>query len=469
MTITGPWQRAANGANLLTDGVVQPTIFARMSGLAAQLGAMNLGQGFPDTQPPAAVARAAMDEIANGANQYPPGPGRPELREAIARHQERFYGSPVDPSSEILVTTGATEAIAATILAFVRPGDEVLTLEPYYDSYAAMIALAGGAHRTVRLDVHGGAEPAAAREDTTGEQLPEPDEHGASARTGAPLEAGTAARAGAQAAASAGTGTGPELTISADARAIVDAIGPRTRMILLNTPHNPTGILLDRATLQAVVDAARENDAIVVVDEVYEHLVFDGEHAATTSLDGWRDVAIGIGSAGKTFSTTGWKIGWTIASAEHTAAITAVKQWLTFATGSPFQRAIAAGLDMPDADYAAIRDDLRERRDRLVGILRSVGARVSVPAAGYFVIADLSPLGEEDGAALCERLPHEAGVVAIPVSAFCRHPLHEVDELHEGPEPVDPFAPLVRFAFCKDDATLDEAERRLRAWAERRG
>lgn len=402
MDLNGPWQHAARGAGLWSEGAAHPTIFARMSALAAELGAMNLGQGFPDTHPPAVVADAAIAAIRAGRNQYPPGRGVPELCAAIAAHQARFYGLTWDPASEVLVTTGATEAIAASILALVRPGDEVLTLEPYYDSYAAMIALAGGVHRTVGL-------------------TPRIGEDG-------------------------------DLHLAVDPAAIRAAVTDRTRLILVNSPHNPTGLVLPPDGLAAIGEAAREHDAIIVADEVYEHLVLDGRHAPIASLPGARERTITIGSAGKTFSVTGWKIGWITAPAPLVTAVTAVKQWLTYASGAPFQPAVADGLGMPDAEYAAIAADLRDRRDRLLVTLRDIGLRVSVPAAGYFVVADAAPIGETDAAALCERLPHEAGVVAIPVSAFCRD--HRAD-----------FTSLVRFAFCKDDATLAEADRRLRAWA----
>ncbi len=417
MDATGPWQNAARGADLLRDGRASPTIFARMSARAAELGAMNLGQGFPDTDPPPAVAEAAVAAIRAGANQYPPGPGTPELRAAIARHQERFYGLSWDPAREVLVTTGATEAIAASILALVRPGDEVLTLEPYYDSYAAMIALAGGVHRTVPLTV----------------ELSD---------------------------ATVGGGEG-DLRLGVDPAALRAAITDATRLILVNSPHNPTGITLPPEALTAIVEGAAAHDAIIVSDEVYEHLVLDDAHTPIATLPGARERTITIGSAGKTLSVTGWKIGWITAPSELVTAVTGVKQWLTYTSGAPFQGAVATGLDLPDEEFGAIADDLRRRRDGLLATLRGIGARVSVPAAGYFVVADLSGLGEADAAALCERLPEEAGVVAIPVPAFCRD---EADGGH-----ASRFASLVRFAFCKDDATMTEAARRLEAWAAERG
>lgn len=405
MSHDGPWHDAARGANLLTDGRAAPTVFARMSARAAELGAMNLGQGFPDTDPPAVVAEAAVSAIRDGANQYPPGPGTAVLREAISAHQQDWYGLSWDPAQEVLVTTGATEAIAATILALVSPGDEVLTLEPFYDSYAAMIALAGGVHTTVPM-------------------RPGTDEDG-------------------------------NLTITVDPAALASAVTDRTRLILLNTPHNPTGVMLDEATLTALVAAAEEHDALIASDEVYEHLVLEGTHRPVAVLPGAQDRTVTFGSAGKTFSVTGWKIGWVTARADLVMAITAVKQWLTFTSGAPFQPAVAAGLAMPPEEITAIATDLRERRDRLVAGLRGAGWLTTVPEAGYFVLADATPFGEPDAADLCERLPEEAGVVGIPVSAF-QHP-GSGDELRSW----------VRFAFCKDDDTLTEALRRLEAWARR--
>ncbi|PWH07332.1 aminotransferase [Brachybacterium endophyticum] len=398
----GPWSRAAAGAGLLAGGEVRPTIFARMSALAAEHGAMNLGQGFPDTDPPPAVAEAAVAAIREGANQYPPGAGIPALRESIAAHQKRFYGLDWDPSSEVLVTTGATEALAASLLALVRPGDEVLTLAPFYDAYGAVIALAGGVHRTVPIHRESGASGV--------------------------------------------------VDLRVDPEELRAAITDRTRVVLLNSPHNPTGLVLERPVLQAVVDAAAEHDAYVLTDEVYEHLVFDGEHLPTATLPGARERTISVGSAGKTLSVTGWKVGWVTASAPLVDAITAVKQWLTYASGAPLQGAVAQGLAMADEDFTAITSDLEERRDLLVGALQEIGLPVIVPQAGYFVLADVSPLTSEDATELCDRLPAQVGVAAIPVSAF----------LPEGED--GPWRSWVRLAFCKDRDTIQEALRRLRTW-----
>jgi N-succinyldiaminopimelate aminotransferase len=390
----GPWRRAAAGAGLLTaDGVPGTTIFAEMSALAAATGAINLGQGFPDTDGPQEVLRAAQDAIGAGLNQYPPGRGTAVLREAIARHQRHWYGLEVDPDTEVLVTAGATEALAAVLLAFVDDGDEVLTLEPSYDAYGAVIALAGGVHRTVPVDW--------------------PD-------------------------------------FRPDADRLRDAITDRTRVILLNTPHNPTGAVLDEALLRVVVEAAERHDALIVTDEVYEHLLFDGaRHVPIATLPGAWDRTITISSGGKTFSTTGWKIGWLSGPAELVSAALAVKQFLTFVNGAPFQPAIAVGLDLPDAVFARIAGDLQSGRDTLIAGLTAAGLPVSVPAAGYFVIADGAALGFPDGADLCRRLPELAGVVAVPVSAFCR------------PEQAERMRSLVRFAACKSPAVLAEASTRL--------
>lgn len=409
MDATGPWTRASQAAGLLVDGQARPTVFARMSALAASTGALNLGQGFPDANPPELVAEAAVAAIRAGVNQYPPGAGEAVLREAVAEHQQRFYGLTWDPAREVLVTTGATEALAATILALVRPGDEVVTLEPFYDQYAATIALAGGVHRTV---------PVSSRTDERG-----------------------------------------DLVLEVEEQAVRAAFGPRTRLVLVNTPHNPTGLMLPPATLQVLLEEATARDAILVTDEVYEHLTFDGAvHTPLAALPGAQDRTVSISSAGKTFSVTGWKIGWVTARPELLTAITGVKQWLTYVSGAPFQGAVAKGLALPDEAYAEIAEDLRSRRDLLVDGLRSIGFRVSVPASGYFAVADAGPLGEGDAAALAERLPSEAGVVGIPLSAFYR-------EGAAAEAPGGDARAYLRLAFCKDRATIERALERLEAWA----
>jgi N-succinyldiaminopimelate aminotransferase len=386
----GPAGRPLGNAALAPFGT---TIFATMSALAAEHDAINLGQGFPDTDGPPEVLEAAVAAIRGGRNQYPPGAGVPELLDAIAVHQKRFYGLEVDPASEVLVTVGATEAIAATVLALVQPGDEVVTFEPYYDSYAATIALAGGVRRTSVLRF-------------------------------------------------------PDFAV--DEESLRAAFSSRTRLVLLNTPHNPTGKVFTRAELELVCALAREHDAWVVTDEVYEHLLFDGaEHVPVSTLPGMRSRTLTISSAGKTFSTTGWKVGWVSGPAEAVAAVRAVKQFLTYVGSGPFQPAVAAGLGLPDAVYAGLASSLSAKRDRLVEGLRRAGMSVSVPLGTYFVIADAAPLGATDALAFCHELPARAGVVGVPVSVF-----------HDD---VDAARTLVRFAFCKRDDVLDEACRRLAA------
>ncbi len=397
--LDGPWQRAAAGAGLLgADGRPADTIFAEMSALAASTGAINLGQGFPDTDGPAEVLEAARQAIADGVNQYPPGRGMPVLREAIAAHQARFWGLHPDPATEILVTAGATEALAATLLALVKPGDEVLTVEPFYDAYAAVIGLAGGVHTTVELDL-----------------TPE----------GFVLDPGR----------------------------LADAITPRTRAIVVNNPHNPTGYQWTREALEALVAAAERADAVLVTDEVYEHLCFDAPHIPLATIPGAAERTVSISSGGKTFSTTGWKIGWLTAPAPLVDAVVAVKQWLTFVNGAPFQPAIAVGLGLPDAVFDRIRDDLMMRRDQLGTALSDAGFVVHRPSAGYFTVADPAGLGLTDAASVCRTLAHEVGVVGIPVSAFCK------------PRLAREWGGLIRFAQCKREDVLTEACERLERWA----
>ncbi|SDS05488.1 succinyldiaminopimelate aminotransferase apoenzyme [Jiangella sp. DSM 45060] len=367
------------------------TIFAEITALATRTGAINLGQGFPDTDGPAEILEAATQAIHGGLNQYPPGPGVPVLRQSIARHQKRFYGLDVDPDSEVLVTAGATEAIAATILALCEPGDEVVTFDPVYDSYAASIALAGAVKRTVTL-------------------------------------------------------RWPDFAVDeAELRA---AFGPRTRVVLVNTPHNPTGKVFTRAELEAIGALAREHDAIVVTDEVYEHQVFDDAvHVPVATLPGLGERTVTVSSAGKTFSVTGWKVGWLHGPAELVAAARAVKQFLTFVSAGPLQPAVATGLDLGDDFYAGLAGGLRAKRDLLIEGLTAAGFEVSVPRGTYFVVADAAPLGFADGVELCQRLPELAGVAAVPVSVF-----------HDDPKAAPS---LVRFAFCKRDEVLREAVARL--------
>jgi N-succinyldiaminopimelate aminotransferase len=368
------------------------TIFAEMSAMAVATGSVNLGQGFPDTDGPIEVAAAAAAAIMQGrGNQYPPGPGVPELRRAIAEHQRRFYGLEVNPDTEVLVTAGATEAIAAALLALTEPGDEVIALEPYYDSYAANIAMASAVRVPVTLRPPG---------------------------------------------------------FRPDLDALRAAITPRTRLILLNSPHNPTGAVLTRAELTAIADLARQHDLLVITDEVYEHMVYDGEHIPIATLPGMHERTVTISSAGKTFAFTGWKIGWVTGSAELVTAVRTVKQFLTFVSGGPFQYAVAEGLALPDSYYAELNDGLRARRDLLCAGLAEAGFAVYPPAGTYFVTTDISPLGETDGIAFCRSLPERAGVVAIPAAVF-------YDDAKAGES-------LVRFAFCKKPEVLTEALDRLR-------
>src|SRR5580700_10851870 len=327
-----------------------------MSARAVATGSINLGQGFPDTDGPVKIAQIAADAILAGrGNQYPPGPGIPELRQAIADHAVRFYGLRYDPADEILVTAGATEAVAAALLALVEPGDEVIAFEPYYDSYAANIAMAGGIRVPVTL------RPPGFR--------PDLDE-------------------------------------------LKQAITPRTRLILLNSPHNPTGSVFTRDELACIAALAIKNDLLVVTDEVYEHLVFDGEHVPIVTFPGMRERTVTISSAGKTFSFTGWKIGWVKSTPDLVTAVKTAKQFLTFVSGGPFQYAIAEALALPDEYYARLCDDLRVQRDLLTRGLADLGFEVYPPQGTYFVLTDIRPLGEQDGLEFCRTLPERAGVVA---------------------------------------------------------
>jgi N-succinyldiaminopimelate aminotransferase len=368
------------------------TIFAEMSALAVATGSINLGQGFPDTDGPDAVKRAAIAAIEAGENQYPPGIGVPALRNAIAAHQERFYGLRYDPDAEILVTAGATEAIAAAILALCEPGDEVVTFEPYYDSYAACIALAGAERRVVTLE--------------------------------AP-------------------------TYAFDPDALRRAITPKTRLILLNSPHNPTGKVFARAELELIAQLAIEHELLVVTDEVYEHLVFEGVHIPIATLPEMRDRTVTISSGGKTFSFTGWKVGWVCAPAALVDAVKTVKQFLTYVNAGPFQHAIATGLALDDGYYASFLADMRDKRDRLCAGLAHAGFDVIPPQGTYFVTTDIRPLGADDGMAFCRALPERCGVVAVPSAVF-------YDDKVAG-------APFVRWACCKRTEVLDEAVARLKA------
>jgi N-succinyldiaminopimelate aminotransferase len=393
MTVNGSWERAARGAMLLgSNGQLRPTIFAEMSALAASTGAINLGQGFPDEDGPAEVLEAARQAITDGINQYPPGRGMPVLLDAIAEHQKRFYGLDYNPGTEIIVTAGATEALTATILALTDEGDEVVTFEPFYDSYAAIIGLSKATHVTVPLRAP--------------DFLPDLDE----------LRA---------------------------------AVTDRTRLIIVNDPHNPTGTVLERETLELIVELAHEHDAIIVTDEVYEHLTFGLPHIPIATLPGARERTVSISSGGKTFSVTGWKIGWVMTTADLAGAILAVKQFLTYVNGAPFQPAIAVGLRLPESYFLHAAGVLQGKRDLLAAGLSRAGFTVSHPRGGYFVIADAAPLGFSNAAELCRKLPALAGVVGVPITAFVRE------------ERASGYSSLVRFAYCKKMELLERASAQL--------
>lgn len=372
------------------------TIFAEMTALAARTGAINLGQGFPDTDGPERMLAVAADAIRGGVNQYPPGPGRVELRTAVAEHRSARYGLDYDADREVLVTVGATEGIAAAVLALVEPGDEVVVFEPFYDSYAAVIALAGGVLR-----------PVAVRPDAAG-------------------------------------------AFTFDEHELRATVGPRTRLILVNSPHNPTGAVFGADELTAIAAVCISHDLVAVTDEVYEHLTFDGRaHLPLASLPGMRERTVSVSSAGKTFSVTGWKTGWVMAPEPLLRAVLAVKQFLTFTASGAYQLAAAHAL-RHELDWAAgNRDVLQTNRDTLADGLTAAGFAVYRPAGTYFVQADIRPLGFDDGVQLCRALPERAGVVAVPTQVFYAN-----EELGRH---------LVRFAICKRPEVIAEAVDRLAA------
>ncbi|MFI6046144.1 pyridoxal phosphate-dependent aminotransferase [Nocardia sp. NPDC051321] len=371
------------------------TIFAEMTELAVRFDAVNLGQGFPDTDGPAGMLEVARQAIADGLNQYPPGRGMPVLRRAIADDRARRYGTHYDPDTQVLVTVGATEAIAAAILGLVEPGSEVVLIEPYYDSYAAAVALAGARRRTARL-------------------VADCDR------------------------------------FVLDLDSLRAAITPATRMLVVNSPHNPTGTVLGRDDLQAIAEIACEHDILVLTDEVYEHLVYDGtEHISLATLPGMAERTVVVSSAAKTFSVTGWKTGWACGPAALIDGVLAAKQFLTFVAGGPFQPAVAHALNHELEWVAGLRDTLSERRLRLAAALADTGFGVKSSPGGYFVCGDITPLGATDGLAFCRELPKRLGVAAVPVSVFA--------------DDAAAWSHLVRFTFCKRDETLDEGVRRLRS------
>jgi len=373
------------------------TIFAEMSALAARIGAVNLGQGFPDEDGPPAMLKIAENAIADGVNQYPPGLGIAPLREAIAAQRKRNYGTEYNPDTQVLVTVGATEGIAASVLGLVEPGSEVLLIEPFYDSYSPVIAMAGCERRPVSMVADGRG-------------------------------------------------------FAIDVDALRSAVTPKTKALIVNSPHNPTGMVASDDELKALAEFAVERDLLVITDEVYEHLVFDGhKHRPLANYPGMAERTITISSAAKMFNVTGWKIGWVCGAPELIKGVRAAKQYLSYVGGAPFQPAVAHALDTEETWVHALRDSLQAKRDRLGSALADIGFDVHDSFGTYFVCADPRPLGYDDSATFCAELPEKTGVAAIPMSAFCDP---------QGPHFAQ-WNHLVRFAFCKRDDTLDEAIRRL--------
>lgn len=368
------------------------SIFAEMSLLAAEVGAVNLGQGFPDTDGPHELAEIAAGAIRDGrGNQYPPAHGLPELREAIAAHQTRFYGLDVNAGTGVVVGTGASEVLQSALMALVDDGDEVVMFEPWFDIYGAGISLARGV------------------------------------RVGVPL-------------------AGPRLRPDLDR--LRSAITPRTRVLLLNSPHNPTGIVMTREELEGIAAIAIEHDLVVISDEAYEHLWFDGHpHIPISTLPGMFERTVTVGSGGKSFSFTGWKVGWASGPAHLISAVRVVRQHLSYVSGGPFQFAMAAGLRLPDSYFTDFRADLSDKRDLLSTGLAGLGFGVLESEGTYFLTTDVRPLGYADGLQFCRDMPHRAGVVAIPHQALCDDPAIG--------------APYVRWAFCKRPSVLQEALERL--------
>jgi len=371
------------------DGI-PPTVFTRMSALALRTGSVNLGQGFPDADGPEAVREAAVAALRSGANQYAPGIGTPGLRRAVAAHQQRHYGIDLDPDSEVVVTTGVTEGVAAALLGLVEPGDEVVLLEPYYDSYAAMLQMAGAVRRPVTLRA-------------------------------------------------------PDFRL--DVAALEAAVTDRTRMILLNSPHNPTGTVLTRVELEAVATLARRHDLVVVTDEVYEHLVYDDhEHVPISTLPGMAERTLTLSSVGKSWSLTGWKVGWATGPAPLVGAVLAAKQWLTFTSGAPLQPAVELALDAHDGWPGELALDLASRRDLLVEGLEAVGLGCRPAEGTYFEVTDVAALGWDDADVFCDALPERAGVVAVPMPV-----LYDTDAGRTH----------VRWTFSKDRDVIEQGLDRL--------
>ncbi|MCB8979469.1 MAG: aminotransferase class I/II-fold pyridoxal phosphate-dependent enzyme [Ardenticatenaceae bacterium] len=367
------------------------TIFAEMTALANTHNAINLGQGFPDFTAPHFMKEAAAQAIWDDVNQYAPANGRPQLREAIAQKMANFYGLSPDPQTEIIVTHGATEAIFATIMGLVNPGDEVIVFEPFYDSYLPVIQIAGGVPRFYTL------RP-------------------------------------------------PQWEI--DEATLAALFTERTKLIIINTPHNPTGKVFSQAELALIARLCQQHDVIAMTDEVYEHLVFDGrQHLTLASFPGMAERTVTISSLGKTFSVTGWKVGWTIAQRSLSQAIFRAHQFVTFCGAAPLQEAAASAVSSPPAFYSDLTQFYAQKRNFLLDALRSAGLEPIAPSGTYFVMVDIAHLGFASDVAFCRYLTQEIGVAAIPPSAFYHNPA-------DG-------AGLARFAFCKEEKTLEEAARRL--------
>ncbi|MFJ2617832.1 aminotransferase class I/II-fold pyridoxal phosphate-dependent enzyme [Glutamicibacter sp. NPDC087344] len=393
-----PWQRTAHGANLLDpSGLPRVTIFEEITGLANKHNALNLGQGFPDTEGPEVIRQIALDAISNGANQYAPGSGIPVLRKAIADHQSRFYNIELDADAQVVVTTGATEAISAAVLAFVEPGDEVVTFEPYYDSYAAMIGLVHAEHKVVQLNA--------------------PD-------------------------------------FQPDLSQLHEVITDKTRMIILNNPHNPTGSVFGIDVLKEIVELAHRHDCLIVSDEVYEHLTFGATHTPIATLPGGFERTITISSAGKSFSFTGWKVGWATGPEQLITALRTVKQFLTYSSGPAFQPAVAQALKLPDDFFHQFAASLGHTGRLLADGLEKSGIPVYRPQGTYFLVADASKLGYSDATDLARLMPERLGVAAIPMSVFAH------------PQNRDAYGSLLRFAFCKKEEVIVEAVGRLSGFME---
>ena len=372
------------------------TIFSEVSELATRFDAINLGQGFPDTDGPSSMIEAAVKAMRDGHNQYPPGIGTPELRHAAAVHETTHTGLEHDPDTEVLVTVGATEGIAAAVMGLVEPDDEVVVIEPFYDSYAATVAMAGAARRAARM-----------------------------------VRAGDGFRL--------------------DVDSLREAFSPRTRAVLVNTPHNPTGAVLPREDLEQIATLCREYDAIAISDEVYAHLTYDGiEHVSIATLPGMAERTLRISSAGKLLNCTGWKIGWLTGPADLVAGARTARQYMSFTVASPLQLAVAHALRHEQEWIATLRQSMQARRDQLLDTLTSVGFDVVVGQGTYFLTADPRPLGVTDAASWCLGLPEQIGVAAVPFAPF-------TDAYS------DEWSHLVRFAFCKRPEVLDLAGRRLQA------